>query len=309
MNDLKTFQYVLTIAEMGSITDAADTLGIAQSALSRYILKTEKNLGIELFDRTSLPITLTEAGRLFVEAGRKILDINHQLEKNIEEYKVYKNQELKVGVGPSRAPDLIPLILSEFSKDNPEIIVRIDEHRTAELAKRLQEGKEDMIITFLNQETIAFEMEELFQETVVLAVPDRFRKEVESAIHRGKVNLKEIAVPFVSLHEGRQLRTALTILTGGVKPAYDCDYMESAMSLVCHGLGVALVPSYWKMIGKDDSIRFYPIQIPGKLNAEEENQLQKIINRKIGIFYRKEQFLSVAEKAFIDAAKRVCLNI
>ena len=310
MNDLKTFQYILSIAETGSITDAADALEIAQSALSRYILKTEKDLGVELFDRTTLPITLTDTGKLYVEAGKKMLDIRHQLEKSIDEYKINKNQELRIGLGPSRAPDLIPLILSEFFKHNPQVTVHIDEYRTAELAARLSDGREDLIITFLNQETSAFGMEKLFRETVELAVPKRFKEEIEAKMHKGKIDLNEIDVPFISLHEGQQLRNALNILTDEkATPVCDCDYLESAMSLARHGLGVTLAPSYWRLYAQDKSLFFYPVSIPTDLNPEKLKQLLKIINREIGVFYRKEQFLSDTEKAFIKAANKICNDI
>lgn len=115
MDGLKSFEYVLTIAETSSISEAAESLGIAQSALSRYILKLEKEIGVELFDRTTLPIILTEAGRYYVEAGKKILDVNRQLEKRLEDVKTHKNLEIRIGTGPSRAPALMPLILDSFS--------------------------------------------------------------------------------------------------------------------------------------------------------------------------------------------------
>ena len=115
MDGLKTFEYILAVAETSSVSEAAESLGIAQSALSRYILKMEKEIGVEFFDRTTLPIVLTEAGRYYVEAGKKILDINRQLVKRIEDVKTHKNLEIRIGTGPSRAPALMPLILSSFA--------------------------------------------------------------------------------------------------------------------------------------------------------------------------------------------------
>lgn len=310
MDNLKSFVYVLTISEARSISEAAESLGIAQSALSRYLLKLEKDLGMELFDRSTLPIILTEAGRYYVEASRKILDINRCLEKQLEEVRLKGNLEVRVGIGPSRAPVLMPLILSLFSKSYPEVRVHTAEHRTAELAEKLETGKLDLIITFLDHDTDRYSMEDLFEERVELVTPAKYLKDVECAVENGVVDIEKVDAPFISLHKGQRLRYALDILTHNqVKPLYDSDYLESAMALVNHGFGVTLVPSYWKLMDDRHENQYFPISIPVDLPADDKNRLTAIINRRIGIFYRKEQFLSDAEKGFIRAAKEVCRAI
>lgn len=310
MNDLKAFEYVLAVAEANSFSGAAESLGIAQPALSRYILKLENEMGVELFDRTTLPIVLTEAGRYYVEAGKRILDLSRQLKKRLEDVRTHRNLEIRVGTGPSRAPALMPLILSEFSSTYPEVCVLTDECRTAELAERLVNGKLDLIITFLDHETESFGMEDLFEEKVELAVSEIYKKEVERFVENGAVDVSALTVPFVSLHKGQQLRNALDILTHStIKPLYTSDYQESAMALVKHGFGATLAPSYWKLIDSSKTIAYYPIAVPDDLTVDERNQVMTIIDRRIGVFYRKEQFLSNAEKAYIAAAKKVCERI
>lgn len=310
MDRLKSFEFVIAVAEAGSVSEAAENLGIAQSALSRYILKLEKEIGAELFDRTTLPIVLTEAGRYYTEAGRQILNMNRQLLKRLDDVKEHRNCEIRVGIGPSRSPALMPLILKAFASTHPNVRVLSDECRTAELAEKLEAGKLDLIITFLEHGTEGFGMEELFEEKVELAVPTAFIPQVEAGLKNGTVDVGKLSVPFISLHEGQQLRNALDILTGGsVRPLYTGDYQESAMALVSHGFGVALAPSYWKLIDGGDSIKYYPIALPDGLTASDRNRLMAVINRRVGIFFRKEQFLSEAEKAYISAAKKVCENI
>lgn len=310
MDGIKSFEYVLAIAESGSISEVADSVGIAQSALSRYIIKLEKEIGIELFNRATLPISPTEAGQYYIEAGRKILDLNRQLEKRIEDLKARKNMEIRIGTGPSRAPALMPIILKEFSSHNPDVRILTDECRTAELAEKLTDGKLDLIITFMDQSTEGFGLEELFEEKVELAVPNTYIPQLKEILDNGSVDISKLSIPFVSLHEGQQLRNALEILTKGmVKPLYTCDYQESAMALVKHGFGATLAPSYWRLIDNSFDISYFPISIPTDLSLTEKNRLMAIINRRIGIFYRKEQFLSDAEKAYISAARKVCSEI
>ena len=74
-NDMDTLQIrnFLMIVECGSITKAADRLGIAQPSLSQQLLRIEDELGVSLFKRTARGVTPTEAGRLFQEHALNIL--------------------------------------------------------------------------------------------------------------------------------------------------------------------------------------------------------------------------------------------
>ena len=126
----------------------------------------------------------------------------------------------------------------------------------------------------------------------------------------GAVDISLLRIPFVSLHEGQQLRNALDLLgKGRIRPLYVCEYQDSAMALVEHGFGATLVPSYWRQLDRSDGIRYYPLALPDDLPGEARDRLTKIIHRRIGIFYRKEQFLSEAEKGYIRAARQVCTGI
>ena len=307
MDSMKSFSYILTIAASGSISEAAESLGIAQSALSRYLMKVEKDIGIEIFDRSTLPLSLTEAGSYYVEAGKQILKLGRQLEKRIADINNHKNLEIRIGTGPSRSPTLMPLILSEFSSLYPDVHVLMEECRSSELAERLKDGKLDLIISFLDQDTANFDMVELFQETVELAVPQNYQQLVDDCMQDGLVDVRKLCAPFISLHEGQQLRNALDILSRGIiKPLYTCEYQESVMTLVGHGFGVALVPTYWKQIDATSKLKYFPLIVPAELNLDEINRLMSVIHRRIGIFYRKEQYLTDAERSYIASAKRVC---
>ena len=73
----KQLKYGLVLARDGSFSRAANTLNITQPSLSQYIRKIEKELGTELFDRANGDVRLTDAGRVYLEAGRQILDLEH----------------------------------------------------------------------------------------------------------------------------------------------------------------------------------------------------------------------------------------
>ena len=86
------YEYVRTIAEEGSFSRAAQKLYISQPALSAAVKKLEKELhGVPLFDRTVTPVTLTKAGRFYLEKA-EVID---RLESEIDLY--FSSQEAPYG--------------------------------------------------------------------------------------------------------------------------------------------------------------------------------------------------------------------
>ena len=76
-------EYVLTIAREGSITAASRKLYVSQPSLSQTIKLIERNLGAEIFNRRTEPISITPAGEMYIEAARKVLAIEEALRQEI----------------------------------------------------------------------------------------------------------------------------------------------------------------------------------------------------------------------------------
>ena len=72
--DIRDYEYIVAIAEKGGISKAADHLFITQSALTKFLQRTEQKLGMELFVRKGKQFLLTEAGQRYVEIGRAIMN-------------------------------------------------------------------------------------------------------------------------------------------------------------------------------------------------------------------------------------------
>ena len=89
--NLKQFKYVQILATAGSFAKAAELLGISQPSLSQYVKKIEQQLGAELFDRTGGALRLTDAGRIYLDAGGKILNLEHQMLGQLNDLAAYKD--------------------------------------------------------------------------------------------------------------------------------------------------------------------------------------------------------------------------
>ena len=101
--EFRKLNYLLTLAECRNMTRAAEKLYISQSALSHYLKNVEEELGTPLFDRSTSPLTLTYAGKCFMESAKKILMENDRLEKELRDITLHMTGKLRVGTSRDRA--------------------------------------------------------------------------------------------------------------------------------------------------------------------------------------------------------------
>ena len=167
----KQLQYVLILAREGSFSRAAEVLNISQPSLSQYIKKIETSIGLELFDRTNGDVRLTDAGFVYVDSGRKILDIEHQMEVQFSDLAFNKTGSLIIGAAPYRAASMMPAIAQEFRKPYPGMHLVIREGTTAELSEGMEHGEFDLCMTLLPIDQKLFNYEKVMEEELVLAVP------------------------------------------------------------------------------------------------------------------------------------------
>lgn len=112
-NELNTF---LLVAKNGSFSGAAKEMYVSKNAVMQQINLLESHLDLTLFNRTTHGVTLTNAGRVFVEEAQKILELSEQIDQNLARYK----NTIFVGSGFLNPPILIKKIWHQFLKINPK---------------------------------------------------------------------------------------------------------------------------------------------------------------------------------------------
>ena len=296
MNPIRQFKFIIEIARYGSISRAAEFLHLSQPTLSKYLTNLEKQLGVELFDRTTLPIRLTPAGEKYIEAGQKIVDTHRQLEKDLDEIKTGENSEIVLGISPSRAPYILPILLREFQQINKYAKVIVRERTTKQLNDDLLRGDIDLCLSLLTDSSRQFERIELFRESVCLAVPERF----------SDLDVMDVlkTVPVISTGASLRLGRLISDIIDNIdapRPMVEIQSIESALSLVKTGYGALLVPSYIAKYNNSGKVAFK--DLPDNIS----NNLQSEFVRSVCIFYRKEHRLTDAQKDMIAACKKISL--
>jgi len=135
---LNQVKYVLTLAKTGSFSVAAEQCFVTQSTLSTMVKKMETQLDLQLFDRKSKPIVLTQEGLKLIDQ----FTILNQEYENLLELIQETNEEfrgtLKIGIIPTLAPFLLPLFLDKLVSNYPKVNFSIKELTTEEITQRIR---------------------------------------------------------------------------------------------------------------------------------------------------------------------------
>src|SRR5690606_26948050 len=133
-------EYVLAVAEYKNFTLAADRCFVTQPTLSMQIQKLEKELEIEIFDRSSHPIKLTQIGEKVVNQAKIILKESQKMGQLVLEERGLVEGDFTIGVIPTILPTLVPLFYKSFQKVHPNTNLIIKEMQTDEILVQLQQG-------------------------------------------------------------------------------------------------------------------------------------------------------------------------
>lgn len=283
----KQFQYVLTLAHEGSFSRAADTLNITQPSLSQYIKKIEKEIGLSLFDRTNGDIRLTDAGRVYIEAGKKILDIEHQMENSFTDLASYKTGSLIIGAAPYRAASMMPVIALSFQKLHPGMHLIVREGTTAELVEGMEHGEYDLALTLLPIDDRLFRWEKVVEEELILAVPSSYpafptievKERKHPAVDASVLNGKSLVMLTDAQFMQKQLENIVLDHKLTIHPAAIVKSLEAQIEFVKAGVGMALMPSGIERFCKDSEVTFYSFTAP-------------LPKREVVVMWRKDQKLS-----------------
>lgn len=147
--NLKQALYIKTIAECGSITQAAKLLYVSQPSLSQMLRHVEDELGLSIFDRSVSPFRLTYAGERYLHAANVILDANEQLERQLREIRNEDSGRLRLGISFSRGIQVLPLVIPVFQKKYPHVVLELTESGSAALEDELLQGRIDLALAAL----------------------------------------------------------------------------------------------------------------------------------------------------------------
>ena len=298
MND-RQLRYLLTVAETRNISAAAKQLYISQPSLSAMILATEKQLGAPLFDRSTTPLSLTEAGECYMEAARQILAIERDLTNRLKELEASENLQINIGCTAASSTLLMSYLLPKFAGEFPTVRVQIMEDQVPSLEKYLRTGEADIICTPGSYEKDAYGRRVLIREEVVLLSPHAFTPKGKMKPSPGLFSAFDYTqldnAPFALMKTGHMTREFQNAMLSQIhitpKIILETERWETCVSMVENGMAFSILPySPLKQELVNDRLKVFSFPSP--------------VYRDVSLYWRKNSILPGITKEFIAFASR-----
>lgn len=261
--EFRHLKYFVTVAAERSFSRASEKLHMAQPPLSRQIKQLEEELGTQLLNR-GRPITLTEAGRFFFEQAQQMLQKADEVRTMTKRIGTGNRRQFGIGFVPSVLYDTLPDLIRQFRDEASDVEIVLSELITIEQAVSLKEGRIDIGFGRLWFDDDGLTRRVLREEKLAIAVPHGH--------HLGRkkrcLMLKHVVdLPLILYPNAPRPSYADQVLSfyrkSGLEPkvAIEVRELQTALGLVAAGVGISVVPSSVRRLGRDD-VDYLPLEEP-----------------------------------------------
>ena len=244
--ELRHLRYFVAVADALSFTKAAEKLRLAQPSLTRQVRNLENEIGVLLLDRSNNRITLTDEGRLFLSASKKLLEMASESVAAVQRMKRGESASLNIGYVANIHYGLLPATLGAFRKLCPSVAVNLFDMTSAEQFLALDRRKIDLGFVGLCPPSPGHTLlsECVAHDTMLVALPTN-----HPIAKKPKVKLSELASEFfigmsAKTHPGSREWLAEACQAAGFagRILQEADGEPTVIQFVADGLGVALLP-------------------------------------------------------------------
>jgi len=239
---LKQLRYLEAVARLKHFGRAAEQCAVTQPALSMQIQELEKQLGVELMERSRNGVMLTEAGREIAGRASRILAETRDIVDFARRQGNVLAGPLHLGVIPSVAPYVLPALLPLVRDKYPDLDLHLRETQTHHLVDELLDGGLDLLLLALPVENPEVETIKLFNDRFLLAMPKSRR--VPNRIRATPDLLQQDRL--LLLEEGHCLRDQALSFCNLRRidniDTFGASNLSTIVQMVANGLGMTLLP-------------------------------------------------------------------
>lgn len=298
----KSLEYIIKVSEYGNINKAAAKLYITPSALSKFIITKERELGIELFHRTGKKFILTYAGERYVDWAKKLMRMQESMEREMTSIAEEKTGLMRLGFQLMQSKILFSEIIPKFKEEYPLIDIVLESSYTVELFRMLEEGSIEFAVTTHNTVPEGFEAIKLTSVEIAAIVPKGHPVCRKSVIRKGFkypwVDIRELKdETFVGLQKDQESRKVMDMVfeSYGISPKINMQVHTTDLTLlsVANNFGVTIaydLPAY--LLENKDAIEI--------LSFGEEAEV-----RDLSVVYKKESEMTGYIERFVEICKAV----
>lgn len=240
--EIKQLHNFCTVADAGSLTAAARTLGVTQAALSRQLGMLEAELGVSLFRRTGRGLVVTAEGTRLLKHAQQLLQLAAQIPLAVHGTTVSGRATLALGLPPSLARTMVLPLVEACQAELPQAVMRTVDGLSANLLELVAEGKLDCAIVYNTAGSEFVQLTPLIEESLYL-VSGTF----EGPPLGTSVTLAEVAsLPLISAGNDNAVHqvlcAGLTRIGQAPLVVHEIANLTAILDLVRKGYGYSVIP-------------------------------------------------------------------
>ncbi|MCG8051669.1 MAG: LysR family transcriptional regulator [Candidatus Thiodiazotropha endolucinida] len=283
--DLLLMRSLVAIADTGSITEAADRIGLTQPALSRRLQQLEDYFGAELFSRGRKGVQLTEIGRLVESEARILIARYDHLRDQVRAHQGLEGGTVRIGGGATAVSFLLPKAIASFQSSHPAVKFQLKEAGSNEVAEDVINGRLELGLVTMPVKNRDLKVWPLLTDRIVLVGPKQHPLAKKRRIRASALD----GISFVGFEADTAVRQIIdaTLRDAGVT-------MNVVMEL-------RSIPAILRMVATTGNLAFVSQLGVDSLEDVAEIEVRDFkVERELAVIARRGSTLSPAAQAFAD---------
>lgn len=241
--NIRRLQYFVKIVDIGSLTQAADILNVAQPALSQQLATLEGEVRQQLLVRTKRGVTPTEAGRVLYRHAQLILRQCEQARVDMIAASQGLSGPVSVGLAPGTAADTLALpLLQAVRARHPGILLYLNETYGSTLSELIMNGRMDIAVLYRGRTTVhGLAFVPLLKEPLYAVGPDRLQSPPEQITLRALADMDlYLARPYNIVR--KLVDEAFAGIGMAPRVVAEIESVGTLTAVIANGLGATILP-------------------------------------------------------------------
>jgi DNA-binding transcriptional LysR family regulator len=260
---LRGLEIFSTLAETGSVAKTAAKTGLSLPAVSQQIKNLETSLGTSLLDHSRRPMTLTQAGKLYIATTRDVLNQLRQVQAELAVLDITHLTSLRIGMIEDFESEITPRLVTKLARNLARCHIKLATGPSHEIGRLLDERALDVVVSASRDEASEHLHEvPLLRDPYILVVPKGFRLGSTDPL----ADLEKLSFLRIDQSQlmGRQIESQLARLKISLPSRFEIDSNQSIMALAASGAGWTITTP----LGYERARRFqsqtdaHPLPIP-----------------------------------------------
>ena len=253
----------LAIVEEGTLTAAANRVGLAQPSLTKFLQRLETELGARLFERNSRGVALTAAGAAFRPRALALLQQAALAAREARDVGQGLAGQLQIGFAGTVLYRGLPQVLRDFSAAHPGLRLALRELSSSEQLVELVHDRLDLCFVHTTRVPQGFSQIRVSSQPFMACLPASHPMADEAKMDLSRLRGEAFAVVMRAVSPDYHDRILAACADAGFEPAlaFELRHWLSVVSVIAQGLGVGLVPAALQQAGLPGVV-FVPLALP-----------------------------------------------